>query len=263
MRPIVEEQLRGRMLPLVMAHQCGSAHGQENALETVKKALEFKPDIIEIDVRKSRDGVLYCHHGSEPFGVMAAAFFGLLTFVQIQKLVGPRDTLEKMLGGVPADMLVFLDIKDPWIGVRDLRQLIDGRQGVWIAPFGSLAWLKRLRAGLGEEHVYVFGNRPLLFPRRALERFAPYADMVQFYRWSWNAKTISEIEERGIACHMVEWFISRKEYIASMPLSRYRGLFFSIYDLNDATGLERKPFPIAVQGNRIPDSGKCSSIQPM
>jgi hypothetical protein len=236
MRAVVEEHLRGRQLPLVMAHAGGSAHGRENAVETIRKALTFRPDVVEVDVRKSRDGVLYCHHGSEPWGTIAATFFGIFTFAQIQWLVGQRDTLKAVLATVPSDTLVYLDLKDRWINADDLRPLIDGRKGIWIAPFGSVNWLRRLRAGLGESYAYSF-NRPVIFPIYLATRLAGQADMIQFCVWSWNTETLSEIEDGGTACHMVEWFISRQKYLAIIRLSRWRGLFFSVYDLADATQL--------------------------
>jgi glycerophosphoryl diester phosphodiesterase len=102
MRPIVEEQLKGRVLPLIMAHKGGTAYGRENSLQAIRRSIEIMPDIIvEVDVRKSRDGVLYCHHGSEPFGIIAASFFSLLSFAQIQKLVGQRDTLQCIIDSPP------------------------------------------------------------------------------------------------------------------------------------------------------------------
>lgn len=48
---------------LVMAHGHSSAQGRENSLDFVKNSLIYKPDIIELDLRKSADGVLFCFHG--------------------------------------------------------------------------------------------------------------------------------------------------------------------------------------------------------
>jgi hypothetical protein len=219
-----------------MAHGGGSAHGRENAIETIKKALLFKPDIIEVDVRRSRDGIVYCHHGSEPWGTVAAAFFLLLSFKQIQRLVGQRDTLQEVLANIPEHTDVYIDLKDIWITAKDLKSILNGRKGIWVAPFGSVNWLKRLRAELGDGYFYSF-NRPAVFPRHVARRLDGQADMIQFCVWSWNGGTISEIEGSGPACHMVEWFISRPKYLEAMPLSRWRGLFFSVYDLRDAAQL--------------------------
>jgi glycerophosphoryl diester phosphodiesterase len=95
-----------------MAHRGGYVYGRENALETVLKALEAGADIIELDVRKSRDGVLYCHHGSMPWGMIAATFFGFLSFARIQKLVGRRYVLTHILEAIPSGTQAYLDIKD-------------------------------------------------------------------------------------------------------------------------------------------------------
>jgi len=236
MRPAVAKHFEGKRLPLIMAHKGGTAYGRENALETVRTALGHKPDIIEVDVRKSRDGVLYCHHGSVPFGVFFATFFGLLSFKTIQRLVGKRDTLADILAAIPDDTLIYLDLKDLWITATDLAPLVAGRPNMWIAPFWSPRWLKELRAGLGEAHAYAF-NRPVLFPHRAVRALDGNADMIQFFRWDWTRRIVDAIEEDDVACHMIEWFISRKRYIASLDLSRYRGLFLSVYDLADAAEL--------------------------
>ena len=225
-------------MPLIMAHKGGTAYGRENAAETVRRALahKHKPDIIEVDVRKSRDGVLYCHHGSIPFGVFFATFFGLFSFRTITRLVGPRDTLADVLAAIPEGTLVYLDLKDPWITAADLAPLLINRTGVWIAPFWNPRWLMRLRAELGEAHAYAF-NRPVFFPRRVAKKLEGQADLIQFFRWGWSRRIIDAIEGNDIACHMIEWFISRERYLASLPLSRYQGLFFSVYDLSDAAEL--------------------------
>ena len=152
-------------------------------------SLKFNPDIIEVDVRKSRDGVLYCHHGSVPLGVCAATFFGFLTFKQIQSLIGQRDPLAAVLSIIPSDTLVYLDIKDGWVHCDDLRPFIVGRRNIWIAPFGTIKQLRHLRRGLGEDFAYAF-NRPALFPKRVANHLTGLADMMQFFYWSWNADTV-------------------------------------------------------------------------
>ena len=239
MRPAVAKHFEGKRLPLIMAHKGGTAYGPENAAETVRRALahKHKPDIIEVDVRKSRDGVLYCHHGSIPFGVFFATFFGLFSFRTIMRLVGPRDTLRDVLAAIPEGTLVYLDLKDPWITAADLAPLISGRAGVWVAPYWWIPQLlKHLRTELGDAHAYAF-TRPVFFPRRMAKKLEGSIDFIRFFRWGWSRRVIDTIEGHNIACHMVEWFISRKRYVASLPLSRYQGLFFSVYNLADAAEL--------------------------
>jgi glycerophosphoryl diester phosphodiesterase len=49
-------------IPLVIAHRGDSAHALENSLEAIHRALSFPVDMIEIDIRLSRDNVLYVMH---------------------------------------------------------------------------------------------------------------------------------------------------------------------------------------------------------
>ncbi len=242
MRPFIEKQLHGRMLPLTMAHKGGTAYGTENAAETIRRALTHKPDIIEVDVHKSRDKILYCYHGSIPFGVIEASFAGIFTFARIQKLVGHRNTLAEIIDVIPDDVLLYLDIKDSAVSARDLKPLIEGRKNIWLAPFGTIGQLKRLRRGLGPDYGYAL-NRWVLFPRHAARRLRGHADLMQFFFWSWNWKTVSRIEEDGIMCHLSEWFIREEKWIALARLSRWRCLFFSVYNLAEAREIEdRIPF---------------------
>ena len=49
-------------IPLVIAHRGDSATALENSLEAIHRALSFPADMIELDVRSSRDNVLYIMH---------------------------------------------------------------------------------------------------------------------------------------------------------------------------------------------------------
>jgi glycerophosphoryl diester phosphodiesterase len=51
--------------PLVIAHRGDSSNALENSLEAVRLALSIPVDMIEIDVRKSADDVLYVMHDRE------------------------------------------------------------------------------------------------------------------------------------------------------------------------------------------------------
>jgi len=49
-------------LPLVIAHRGDASESIENSIESVHKALSYPVDMIELDVRKSLDNVLYVMH---------------------------------------------------------------------------------------------------------------------------------------------------------------------------------------------------------
>ncbi len=48
--------------PLVIAHRGDSSNALENSLEAIHRALSLPVDMIEIDIRKSRDNDLYVMH---------------------------------------------------------------------------------------------------------------------------------------------------------------------------------------------------------
>ncbi len=49
-------------IPLVIAHRGDSSNALENSLESVHRALSLPVDLIEIDIRRSRDNGLYVMH---------------------------------------------------------------------------------------------------------------------------------------------------------------------------------------------------------
>jgi glycerophosphoryl diester phosphodiesterase len=51
--------------PLIIAHRGDSSRALENSLEAVRLALSVPADMIEIDIRKSADDVLYVMHDKE------------------------------------------------------------------------------------------------------------------------------------------------------------------------------------------------------
>ncbi len=52
-------------LPLVIAHRGDSSRSLENSLEAVRLALALPADMIEVDIRKSRDNQLYVIHDKD------------------------------------------------------------------------------------------------------------------------------------------------------------------------------------------------------
>lgn len=50
---------------IVAAHRGASRVARDNSLEAIERAIEFGADMVEIDVRRTRDGVLVAHHDPE------------------------------------------------------------------------------------------------------------------------------------------------------------------------------------------------------
>ena len=225
MRETVRKALLNKQLPLVVAHRGGAAHGRENSIETIKAALPYKPDVIEVDVHKSRDGVLYCHHGKIPIGVSLAKLHRFLTFRHIQLFTGKRDTLAAVLAVIPADVGVFLDIKDSGVQAKDLLPIIRGRPNVWVSAY-TVRHLRALRRGLGEDFFYLL-NHPFFSLDKGLRRVQGVADSVNAFVWQWNDATRKKLEEAGIACAHVQWFVPRG--YTEPPKKRREGVMWYLY----------------------------------
>ena len=54
--------MNSKNIPLVIAHRGDSSNALENSLEAIHGALAYPVDMIELDIRKSRDNVLYVMH---------------------------------------------------------------------------------------------------------------------------------------------------------------------------------------------------------
>jgi glycerophosphoryl diester phosphodiesterase len=48
--------------PLIIAHRGDSSNGLENSLDSIRRAMSLSVDMIEIDIRRSRDDGLYVMH---------------------------------------------------------------------------------------------------------------------------------------------------------------------------------------------------------
>jgi glycerophosphoryl diester phosphodiesterase len=63
--------------PAIAAHRGASRAALENSLAAVERAIEFGADLVEIDVRRTGDGVLIAHHdpcvGTEPIAALTYA----------------------------------------------------------------------------------------------------------------------------------------------------------------------------------------------
>src|SRR4051812_19404721 len=73
--------------------------------------------IIELDIRKSKDGVLYCYHGTPlQYHISLKAQRLLKELKENYKI----NTLKEILDVIPKEKIVFLDLKDKNINRKDI-----------------------------------------------------------------------------------------------------------------------------------------------
>lgn len=194
-------QILGKRVPLVVAHRGGYAHGRENSSLAVKGSLKYHPDVIEVDVRKSFDQVLFCRHGNAVMSIVLLLIERFLVFHLVRHLISGVETLEEILTTIQEtdrEVIILLDIKSPSIAADDLRRILANFnfQKVWIAAytFNSLA---QLRKGLGERYIYIL-NRPLVFQKSAVKKAQNVADVIQLSPSQWRKDNIDRARHHGL-----------------------------------------------------------------
>ena len=109
----------------IMAHRAGS-RVRPNSREAVENVLKLKPNIIELDIRLSKDRHLVCYHGNllEMAGIYSSTNFR--TADELER--GGISTLSELLGIINGSCDVFLDIKDYRIMPRQIFGVLDGKK---------------------------------------------------------------------------------------------------------------------------------------
>lgn len=143
--------------PIIFAHRGARRRARENTLEAFRLARALRADGVELDVRRTRDGVLVVHHDPAPPG---APLLASVPFSRLRAEVPWVPTLTEALDAL-AGMLVNIEVKNlPWEADFDrderaaasLAALLRARgtiEGVLVSSF-HLATVDRVRAAAPE-----------------------------------------------------------------------------------------------------------------
>lgn len=97
--------------PLVLAHRGARRRAPENTLEAFRRARELGADGVELDVRRTRDGVLVLHHDPGP---VDGPVLGRVDHPEVRERFPSIPTLAEALD-VCLGLLVNVEIKNlPW-----------------------------------------------------------------------------------------------------------------------------------------------------
>ncbi|HEY9647270.1 MAG TPA: glycerophosphodiester phosphodiesterase [Chroococcidiopsis sp.] len=109
--------------PLVIAHRGASAYEPENTMAAFRRAIALGADMIELDVRRSQDGVLVIHHDADLEGQAIAT----LTWNEIQAIAPQVPTLDAVIALCKGKILLDVELKEtgyePEVTQCLLRQL--------------------------------------------------------------------------------------------------------------------------------------------
>lgn len=168
--------------------------------------------IIELDVRKSKDGVLYCYHGT-----LMQYWFGLRNsakFADTQKKYGV-DSLKEVLEVITGDKTIFLDLKSKTITREDILSALKGKKFREIilgnTGLSSVAFLDRF-SNMPEQFVKAMnGNIFCNFYdlKKLKDKNYKYFEVV--FPFQINKRLIEKVRKAGLQFRCAGLFFSNRE----------------------------------------------------
>lgn len=119
----------------ILVHRGARDAAPENTLEAYKAAMDWGADGCEIDIRRSKDGVLYLHHDDELGRMLAGSgrikdltYYEILTRPMKRHGTADKDTRVPTLAAFlvlarQRAMLIHLDVKEPGLQDEIMRML--------------------------------------------------------------------------------------------------------------------------------------------
>lgn len=152
---------------LLLGHRGSPRRARENTLESFALALQDGLDGVELDVQRSRDGVLVIHHDFDLEGVPLAE----LDWVEIRRRAPWMPRLEEVFELFEAhpEAWINLELKSqpPTSDGREaaLARLLGawgGRGRAWVSSFDPLALIRLRRQGLDVPLALLYAQEEVL-----------------------------------------------------------------------------------------------------
>lgn len=97
---------------IVIAHRGANTFAHENTIEAFKKAIELGADMVEFDVRKTKEGTLIIHHDANVNGVPIKQ----LTYLEINKIYSEQNihvpTVEEVIKATKNKIGLDVELKE-------------------------------------------------------------------------------------------------------------------------------------------------------
>lgn len=126
----IKKLLEPHEKPLIISHRGGSLIAKENTLSAYKKSIELKVDIVETDVRMTKDGFIVCFH-DKTLDRIAEVKGELknLTLKELKKINSDIPTLEELLDFCNSKVSVIIEVKE--IGFEEkLIEIIERKNAI-------------------------------------------------------------------------------------------------------------------------------------
>lgn len=231
--------------PLIAFYGNSKVYGKGNSLLSFSKAMDYSPDMIEMDIRQSREGIFYCYHGMEPF-CRFLKFFKFSTIYKITK----ADRLESILEMISkkGNPIIHLDIKESNICPLALDRICQKFKFKYLFNFYSYKRVRKFKKELkNREYLYkcfcFFNIYPFEFGfKRAKESGV---NIYTLYPWQFNEERINRIKEANMFYATKTSFFGGLIKLRINTLSRvwkkYGSLWIFFHDF-DKTSEEKKIF---------------------
>jgi len=138
-----------RDAPLVVAHRGASRAAPGNSLAAFESAISAGADAVELDVRRTADGVLVVHHGASRRGTPVS----LLTHAELRRRCRNKPpTLDEAVRLCAGRVMLDIEVKEPGFEpqVLEILEAHVGHRDVLITSFHpmAVAAVKALRGDL-------------------------------------------------------------------------------------------------------------------
>ncbi len=110
--------------PLIYGHRGDRSRAADNTIEAYRLAVEAGAHGIELDVRRTLDGVLIVHHNDRDDAV---GVFSAMTFEVLRAMSPQVPTLREAMSAIPPEIFVNVEIKNlpSDAGFDETRSIVD------------------------------------------------------------------------------------------------------------------------------------------
>jgi hypothetical protein len=200
--------------PLVMAHRGGPLPGEENSITRVLRSVSLRYNLIELDIRRSSDGILYCHHGNA-LSIVMPYFESRFTFAELKERFPWILPITTLVCRIPREISIFLDIKDLTISRTDLVSLAGtlSMHSVFLAS-RSIRFLSHID-NLPQNWKKVL-NVGTVCPRRLLRpAIEARLSILEVFWWDYTYRNRRLFGAYDIELALSKFFVGPRRYVAT------------------------------------------------
>ncbi len=197
--------------PLIMAHRGGDIFGPENSLKAVTESLKYNPDIIEIDVKKSKDNIIFCYHGNTLKYLFPRLFFNK-DFAEIKKSYKNIATLTEVANFIQNKSILFIHINDYSITANDLQNALKdiNYKEIWVASM-NFDYINNLDLPKDWKKINNAGISLFSPNKQKILNSNIYA--IELNWWDYTSKNITELKDHNIKVTLAKWLMPKSIYI--------------------------------------------------